>query len=377
MSDRRETAPPPAARPAPAEAQGARLKRFQREQAIVEYLNRGVSVVEIAARIGVGEKRMRATIKEIMARRMPHPPAQFVAIQVSRLNEALLVAYSAMSPTNLKAVDRVVKIVREFDRYGGAFAAEWRRPDAPGLDAPDEADAAFARAWLCASEPALEDVDPASPGRAGGDRPQNPAQSLEIMESAPGNRSASGAGADARPAPEAAPAGRLASADLRPSLPQESPNRGAEPTGQMDPQTSKDASSTASQAAAARDARPHNPLQSVEKVESAPGNSAAGADAQRAADDRPAPIAAPSGFMPVPGLEPIRTPDRRGPTDAPSASATAAGRPQNPAQRLEIMESAPGNDWSRWMTFLSAVATPAESARSPVDAGAFRRRAMA
>ncbi len=375
MSDRRETAPPPAARPAPAEAQGARLKRFQREQAIVEYLNRGVSVVEIDARIGVGEKRMRATIKEIMARRMPHPPAQFVAIQVSRLNEALLVAYSAMSPTNLKAVDRVVKIVREFDRYGGAFAAEWRRPDAPGLDAPDEADAAFARAWLCAAEPALADVGPASPGRAGGDRPQYPAQSLEIMESAPGNRSASGAGADARPAPEAAPAGRPAAADLRPSLPQENPT--SEPTGRMDPQTSKDAPSTASQAAAARDARPDNPLQSVEKVESAPGNSAAGADAQRAADDRPAPVAAPSGFMPVPGLEPIRTPDRRGPTDAPSASARAAERPQNPARRLETMESAPGNDWSRWMTFLSAVATPAESARSPVDAGAFRRRAMA
>ncbi len=375
MSDRRETAPPPAARPAPAEAQGARLKRFQREQAIVEYLNRGVSVVEIAARIGVGEKRMRATIKEIMARRMPHPPAQFVAIQVSRLNEALLVAYSAMSPTNLKAVDRVVKIVREFDRYGGAFAAEWRRPDAPGLDAPDEADAAFARAWLCAAEPALEDVDPASPRRAGGDRPENPAQSLEIMESAPGNPSASGAGADARPAPEAAPAGRLASADLCPSLPQENPT--SEPTGRMDPQTSKDAPSTASQAGAARDARPDNPLQNVEKVESAPGNSAAGADAQRAADDRPAPVAAPSGFMPVPGLEPIRTPDRRGPTDAPSASARAAERPQNPAQRLETMESAPGNDWRRWMAFLSAVATPAESTRSPVDAEAFRRRAMA
>ena len=32
-------------------------------------------------------------------------------------------AFSAMAPTNLNAVDRVVKIVREFDPYGGAFAA--------------------------------------------------------------------------------------------------------------------------------------------------------------------------------------------------------------------------------------------------------------
>ena len=42
---------------------------------------------------------------------------------MSRLNEALLVAYSAMSPTNLKAVDQVVKIVRELDRYHGFAAA--------------------------------------------------------------------------------------------------------------------------------------------------------------------------------------------------------------------------------------------------------------
>ena len=82
----------------PTQARAARLKKFAREQLIVDYLNRGVSVAEIAARIGVGEKRMRAVIRDIFARRMPHPPGEFVAIQVSRLNEALLVAFSAMSP---------------------------------------------------------------------------------------------------------------------------------------------------------------------------------------------------------------------------------------------------------------------------------------
>ena len=73
---------------------------------------------------------MRAIIREILARRMPGPPMEFVAIQTSRLNEALLVAYSAMSPTNLGAVDRVIKIVRELDRYRGFCAAERRRPEA-------------------------------------------------------------------------------------------------------------------------------------------------------------------------------------------------------------------------------------------------------
>ena len=61
------------------------------------WLARGVSVAEIAAREEVTEKRMRALVSEILARRMPEPPAEFLALQVSRLNEALLVAYSAMS----------------------------------------------------------------------------------------------------------------------------------------------------------------------------------------------------------------------------------------------------------------------------------------
>ena len=40
---------------------------------------------------------MRALVQEIFARRMPEPPAEFLALQASRLNEALLVAYGAMS----------------------------------------------------------------------------------------------------------------------------------------------------------------------------------------------------------------------------------------------------------------------------------------
>ena len=128
MSDL-QPAPTAAAKP-PVQARAARLERFRREQAIVEYLNRGVSVAEISARVGVGEKRMRAIIREILARRMPGPPMEFVAIQTSRLNEALLVAYSAMSPTNLGAVDRVIRIVRELDRTRGFCAAERRRPEA-------------------------------------------------------------------------------------------------------------------------------------------------------------------------------------------------------------------------------------------------------
>ena len=87
---------------------------------------------------------------------MPHPPRKFVAIQPSRLNEALLVAYSAMSPTNLKAVDQVVKIVRELDRYGGALAAEWAKPEASRAE-PGARPPAFGGALFCRAELGLQD----------------------------------------------------------------------------------------------------------------------------------------------------------------------------------------------------------------------------
>jgi len=74
---------------------------------------------------------MRALVQEILARRAPQPPAEFLALQVSRLNEALFVSYNAMSGLNLQAVDRVVKIVRELDRYHGFSATEQAQvPDA-------------------------------------------------------------------------------------------------------------------------------------------------------------------------------------------------------------------------------------------------------
>ena len=101
----------------------ARQKKFERERVIVDSLNRGLPVAEIAERIGVTQKRMRALVRDILAHRMPEAPEDYAALQISRLNEALAVAYSAMSPQNLKAVALVVRIVRELDRYHGFVPA--------------------------------------------------------------------------------------------------------------------------------------------------------------------------------------------------------------------------------------------------------------
>jgi transposase-like protein len=126
----------------------ARQERAEREAAIVDLLNGGLSIAEIADRVGVSERAMRKSIRTLLARRAPAPPAEFLAVQVSRLNGALLVAYNAMSGANLEAIDRVVKIVRELDRYHGFGVANESKRTGPlrlpplsqaplALEAPD------------------------------------------------------------------------------------------------------------------------------------------------------------------------------------------------------------------------------------------------
>ncbi len=48
-------------------------------------LNGGMAMAEIAAREGVTEWRMRMFVQEIIEKRAPNPPAEFAALQISRL----------------------------------------------------------------------------------------------------------------------------------------------------------------------------------------------------------------------------------------------------------------------------------------------------
>jgi hypothetical protein len=100
-----------------------------REMRIIERLAAGMSIGEIALQESLSPRRVRELIAKSLAERGRLPAPEFFELQVRRLNEALLVAYTAMSAQNLGAVDRVVKIVRELDRYHGFV------PAAPALGA--------------------------------------------------------------------------------------------------------------------------------------------------------------------------------------------------------------------------------------------------
>jgi hypothetical protein len=78
-----------------------------------------VTIEEIAASEGISPRWARERKAAILARRTIDPPREFVQLQIRRLSEAMLVAYSALSTGNLHAVDQVIKLVRELDRYHG------------------------------------------------------------------------------------------------------------------------------------------------------------------------------------------------------------------------------------------------------------------
>ena len=138
MADLQHPIPQPPVRPdRSAEARReARRKKDAREKHIVNLLNRGVSMAELAARERVTLRRMQILVKDILAKRAPSAPSEYLALQVNRLNEAMIVAYGSMCDGNLQAVDRVMRLVREMDRYHGLFPGRDADPARTGRIAP-------------------------------------------------------------------------------------------------------------------------------------------------------------------------------------------------------------------------------------------------
>ena len=130
MAELQDAVPlPPVRRDRSVEARrDARLKKDARERRIVDLLDRGVSMAELAVREGVTLRGMQMLVKTTLARRGPAAPAEYLALQVSRLNGAMIVAYGSMANGNLDAVDRVVRLVKEMDRFHGFFPSRGADP---------------------------------------------------------------------------------------------------------------------------------------------------------------------------------------------------------------------------------------------------------
>jgi hypothetical protein len=127
--------------PPPQPQRSPRRASAERKLRILERLTAGVSVAHIAQTEKITIRRVRQIIGEMLARREVDPPAGFVQLQIARLSDAMSVAHTMMMEGDLRAMDRVVKIVGELDRYHGFGRAEAAAAPAPAPPAALEAPA--------------------------------------------------------------------------------------------------------------------------------------------------------------------------------------------------------------------------------------------
>jgi hypothetical protein len=107
----------------------------KRDLRLIEKLAAGVTIEEIAASEGISVKWARERKAAVLATRVIDTPHEFLKLQIRRLSEAMLVSYSAMSNGDLKAVDKVIKVTRELDRYHGLAPDRGAPRYAPSLPA--------------------------------------------------------------------------------------------------------------------------------------------------------------------------------------------------------------------------------------------------
>ena len=117
-SRRREAALSPPS-PEPARRLTPRRATAERRLRILERLTTGLGVAHIARVEGLSVQRIRRIIAEMLASREIDPAARFVNLQIARISEAIIVARTLMMEGDLQAMDRLIRLTGELDRYHG------------------------------------------------------------------------------------------------------------------------------------------------------------------------------------------------------------------------------------------------------------------
>jgi hypothetical protein len=117
LSQKSTEAPAPAAEPAARVA--PRRKTADQRLRILERLTTGLSVAHIARVEKLTVRRVQQIIAAMLESREIDPPAGFVQLQVARLSDAMVVSHTMMMEGDLRAVDRMIRLARELDRYHG------------------------------------------------------------------------------------------------------------------------------------------------------------------------------------------------------------------------------------------------------------------
>jgi len=89
------------------------------EAGVFVRLRAGVAVSDIARADGCSVRTVRRIVARALAQRERDGAADYARLQIERLNDALMVATHQMAAGDLKALDRVLKVMQTQDRYHG------------------------------------------------------------------------------------------------------------------------------------------------------------------------------------------------------------------------------------------------------------------
>ncbi len=101
----------------------ARLARERRDQRVISGLALGVAMDKLASQENVSVKRLRIIARAALARRGVGRWDDRRHLELARLNSAMRVATAGLMAGELKAVDRVIELVRAFDRAAEPWSA--------------------------------------------------------------------------------------------------------------------------------------------------------------------------------------------------------------------------------------------------------------
>jgi hypothetical protein len=118
-------------------AAGARLRgnartrsqRALRDERILERVRGGWLYEDIAKEEHLSLHRLRAIVSHAIKQRQADPSGEHAHLQRTRLAPALRLAAEAIAAGDLRAIDRMLRLLDRLDRYNGAVASERKSND--------------------------------------------------------------------------------------------------------------------------------------------------------------------------------------------------------------------------------------------------------
>lgn len=96
----------------------------ERDRQVLELRKAGVGVVEIAERFGISHGRVSQIVKRALTLAITEPAEEVIRLEVERLDGLLVAMWPQARKGDLKAVDRVLRIMERRARLLGLDAAQ-------------------------------------------------------------------------------------------------------------------------------------------------------------------------------------------------------------------------------------------------------------